>query len=187
MGFNLDDYEPVAARLVRWIFSCAERGVQHRVETALVEYGDNRCVFRASIYENDVLIATGHAEETRGDGHVNRTSHLENCETGAVGRALANAGWAGSDVNKRPSREEMSKVARQSHGESPRSPSEGRLAPVRDLTPSKDRKATDKQIAFLKRLMIERAMPTYDVDWDSMSAAECSQQIDALKDVPVVK
>ena len=35
---------------------------------------------------------------------------MENCETSAVGRALANAGMAGSDVNKRPSREEMSKV-----------------------------------------------------------------------------
>jgi hypothetical protein len=34
---------------------------------------------------------------------------LENCETSAIGRALANAGFSG---NKRTSREEMEKVAR---------------------------------------------------------------------------
>jgi arylamine N-acetyltransferase len=34
---------------------------------------------------------------------------LENCETSAIGRALANAGYA--PKGKRPSREEMSKVA----------------------------------------------------------------------------
>jgi hypothetical protein len=65
---------------------------------------------KAELWIDDVPVATGHAEEVRGAGNVNRTSHVENCETSAVGRALANAGMAGTDVNKRPSREEMSKV-----------------------------------------------------------------------------
>jgi hypothetical protein len=109
MGFNLEDYEPVAARLARWL---EQTEGQPRVITHLVHYQENRCVFRAELWVGDVLIATGWAEETRGDGNVNRTSHLENCESSAVGRALANAGLAGSDPNKRPSREEMAKVAR---------------------------------------------------------------------------
>jgi hypothetical protein len=109
MGFNLDDYEPVAARLARWL---EQTEGQPRVITHLVHYQENRCVFRAELWVGDVLISTGWAEETRGDGNVNRTSHLENCESSAVGRALANAGLAGSDPNKRPSREEMGKVAR---------------------------------------------------------------------------
>jgi hypothetical protein len=72
--------------------------------------GADICVIRAELWLEDVCIATGYAEEVRGAGNVNRTSHVENCETSAVGRALANAGMAGTDVNKRPSREEMAKV-----------------------------------------------------------------------------
>ena len=53
--------------------------------------------------------ATGYAEEKESERGVNATSALENCETSAIGRALANAGYA--TKGKRPSREEMTKVA----------------------------------------------------------------------------
>jgi len=107
VGFNLDDYEPVAARHARWLEKHPHgRTITHMVSTP----GADICVIRAELWLDDVCIATGYAEEVRGAGNVNRTSHVENCETSAVGRALANAGMAGSDVNKRPSREEMSKV-----------------------------------------------------------------------------
>ena len=113
MGFNLDDYEPVAARHARWLEKHPNgRTITHMVSTP----GADICVIRAELWLEDVCIATGYAEEVRGAGNVNRTSHVENCETSAVGRALANAGMAGSDVNKRPSREEMSKVQRESAG-----------------------------------------------------------------------
>lgn len=109
MGFNLDDYEPVAARHSRWIQQHPNgRTITHMVSVP----GADICVIRAELWLEDVCIATGYAEEVRGAGNVNRTSHVENCETSAVGRALANAGMAGSDVSKRPSREEMSKVQR---------------------------------------------------------------------------
>jgi hypothetical protein len=107
MGFNLDDYEPVAVRHSRWLAQHPNgRTITHMVSTP----GADICVIRAELWLEDVCIATGYAEEVRGAGNVNRTSHVENCETSAVGRALANAGMAGTDVNKRPSREEMSKV-----------------------------------------------------------------------------
>ena len=107
MGFNLDDYEPVAVRHSRWLTQHPNgRTLTHMVSTP----GADICVIRAELWLEDVCIATGYAEEVRGAGNVNRTSHVENCETSAVGRALANAGMAGTDVNKRPSREEMSKV-----------------------------------------------------------------------------
>lgn len=112
MAFNLNDYEPVATRLSRWLEQCHQQNITPRVITHLVHYSDNRCVFRAELYANDILIATGWEEETRGEGMVNRTSHLANCETSAVGRALANAGLAGADPSKRASREEMAKVVR---------------------------------------------------------------------------
>jgi hypothetical protein len=107
MAFNLQDYEPVAARHSRWL----EKHPNGRTITHMVSQpGSDICVIRAELWLEDVCIATGYAEEVRGAGNVNRTSHVENCETSAVGRALANAGMAGSDVSKRPSREEMTKV-----------------------------------------------------------------------------
>ena len=107
MAFDLSQYEPVAARHARWL----EAHPQGRTITHMVSVpGADVCVIRAELWLDDVCIATGYAEEVRGAGNVNRTSHVENCETSAVGRALANAGMAGSDVSKRPSREEMAKV-----------------------------------------------------------------------------
>ena len=52
--------------------------------------------------------------EKAGQGYVNKTSHVENCETSAIGRALANMGLHGS---KRPSREEMQKTQQPSQAE----------------------------------------------------------------------
>lgn len=109
MAFDLSQYEPVAARHARWL----EEHPHGRTITHMVSVpGADVCVIRAELWLDDVCIATGYAEEVRGAGNVNRTSHVENCETSAVGRALANAGMAGSDVSKRPSREEMAKVQR---------------------------------------------------------------------------
>jgi hypothetical protein len=108
MAFNLDDYEPVASRLDRFLKAHPDA----RVITDLVHYLSDIAVFKAELWLDGEIIATGWAEEIRGQGNVNKTSHLENCETGAVGRALANAGLSGSDYTKRPSREEMGKVQR---------------------------------------------------------------------------
>ena len=108
MGFNLDDYEPVASRLDRFLKAHPDA----RVITDLVHYLSDVAVFKCELWIDGEIIATGWAEEIRGQGNVNKTSHLENCETGAVGRALANAGLSGSDYKKRPSREEMGKVVR---------------------------------------------------------------------------
>lgn len=146
MGFNLDNYEPVAVRLARWL---EQTDGQPRVITHLVHYQENRCVFRAELWVGDVLIATGWAEETRGDGNVNRTSHLENCESSAVGRALANAGLSGSDPAKRPSREEMAKVARAGGGTGG--------APT-----GSSQYATPKQVAYIRRLGADRNYMTED-------------------------
>lgn len=120
MGFNLDDYEPVVLRHSRFLVDHPNgRTITHMVSAP----GADICVIRAELWLDDVCIATGYAEEVRGAGNVNRTSHVENCETSAVGRALANAGYASSDVSKRPSREEMSKVQRMEQGTDKRMPS----------------------------------------------------------------
>ena len=111
MAFDLSQYEPVAERLDRWLKKSEQ--FNPRVLTYMESIpGADVCVIKAELWLGDTRIATGYAEEIRGSGNVNRTSHVENCETSAIGRALANAGYAGSDMTKRPSREEMSKVNR---------------------------------------------------------------------------
>jgi hypothetical protein len=108
MAFDLDNYEPVSVRIAKFY----DAHPDGRIITDLVHYLPDVAVFRADIYVGDTLVATGWEEETRGSSPVNRTSHLANCETSAVGRALANYNLAGSDPTKRPSREEMAKVNR---------------------------------------------------------------------------
>ena len=113
MGFNLDDYEPVAARLARWLEAHPDGQVLTEMLSAP---GADVCVFKTTLLIAGTPVASGHAEEIRGQGNVNRTSHVENCETSSTGRALANAGVAGSDWTKRASREEMGKVQRGDEG-----------------------------------------------------------------------
>lgn len=110
--YNPDEYEPVEERL-RAFWDEHPHG---SVTTELVHHSEKQFVVKAYVYasgQNTVggrLLATGYAEETVGSSQVNRTSALENCETSAIGRALANAGYA--PKGKRPSREEMEKANR---------------------------------------------------------------------------
>jgi hypothetical protein len=81
------------------------------VHTELVQATETRFIVLAKIYRTCVdaqPFATGLAYETVTDRGVNQTSALENCETSAIGRALANAGYAAK--GKRPSQSEMAKV-----------------------------------------------------------------------------
>jgi hypothetical protein len=110
MGFNLDDYEPVASRISKFY----EAHPDGRIITELVHYLPDVAVFKAEIWIGDLLVSTGWEEEVRNSSHINKTSHLANAETGAVGRGLANYNLAGSDPTKRPSREEMGKAQRYS-------------------------------------------------------------------------
>jgi hypothetical protein len=50
------------------------------------------------INKDGVCVATGMANETENSNYINKTSFVENCETSAWGRALANFG-IGIDAN----------------------------------------------------------------------------------------
>jgi len=107
--FNLDDYETVEERLIKFWKDHPDG----RINTVLVEATASRFIVQAYIYRTEVdqhPWASGLAEETVQGRGVNATSALENCETSAIGRALASAGYA--TKGKRPSREEMQKVAK---------------------------------------------------------------------------
>jgi hypothetical protein len=107
MGFNLDDYETVEERLIKYWKDYPDG----QIHTKVLEFTATRFIVEASIYRTEADTrpwTTGLAEETVQGRGVNATSALENCETSAIGRALANAGYA--TKGKRASREEMSKV-----------------------------------------------------------------------------
>lgn len=107
--FNLEDYETVEERLIKFWKDHPDG----RIDTKLVEASATRFIVQAYIYRTEAdqqPWTSGLAEETISGRGVNATSALENCETSAIGRALASAGYA--TKGKRPSREEMSKVAK---------------------------------------------------------------------------
>ena len=105
--FNLQDYETVESRLEKWIKEFPDG----RIETELIEASNTRFIVGAKLFKTEAdpkPCSTGLASETISEKGVNSTSALENCETSAIGRALANAGFAAK--GKRASREEMAKV-----------------------------------------------------------------------------
>lgn len=110
--FNLDDYETVETRLEKFW----EKYPTGRTNTYKVidpNLPPDEVVFCAELYTDrtdEFPFATGHAHEKKDNGPVNKTSFVENCETSALGRALANGNFASR--GKRPSREEMEKVVR---------------------------------------------------------------------------
>ena len=113
-NFNLDNYETVEDRLKAFW----KDNPKARINTEIVHMTDDgTCVtVRAEIYKMEVdarPVTTGIAQETKGQGgFANKDAWVENCETSAIGRALANWLYQGS-TKPRPSREEMSKVGNQ--------------------------------------------------------------------------
>lgn len=113
--FNLADYETVEQRIARFYKDYPDGRIITKNRTTPADRSVSTWVVEAFIYLTDadqermLPKATGFAFEIDGAGMANKTSALENAETSAIGRALANAGYSG---NKRTSREEMEKVAR---------------------------------------------------------------------------
>ncbi len=59
----------------------------------IYELTEDRVVMEAVITDpNDRIVATGYAYEDKDSTFINKTSFIENCETSAWGRALANFG-----------------------------------------------------------------------------------------------
>jgi hypothetical protein len=107
--FNLEDYETVEERLIKFWKDHPDG----QIHTKLLDQSPGRFIVEASVYRTEAdnrPWTTGLAEETIQGRGVNATSALENCETSAIGRALANAGYA--TKGKRASREEMAKVGK---------------------------------------------------------------------------
>lgn len=119
MKFNLDEYELVEDRLKAY-WKDNPKGT---ITTDVVHITDDgSCVtIKAYVHNNDgELVSTGIAQETKGQGgFANKDAWVENCETSAIGRALANWMYQGSN-KKRPSAQEMSKVSSETSEPAPK-------------------------------------------------------------------
>jgi hypothetical protein len=105
--FDVGEYAPVADRITLFY----ARFPTGRIITRLISRTEHEITVQAFVFrslEEERPSATGLASERIGDGDVNTVACLENTETSAIGRALANLGLTASA--QRPSREEMLKA-----------------------------------------------------------------------------
>jgi hypothetical protein len=179
MGFDLSNYETVEQRLVRW-WAAYPNG---RVYTCMMNYTGDACVFYCELYadkDDKVPVATGYAEEIKADRGVNATSFVENCETSAIGRAIANCPLQAPASGPRPSRNEMQKVERLSTS----------TARAHTLWCF----ATPKQIGYIKKLakdaglddlglleLIQRELNSDEAVLELLKSHEASKVIGALR------
>jgi hypothetical protein len=181
MGFDLSNYETVEQRLVRW-WAAYPNG---RVYTCMMNYTGDACVFYCELYadkDDKVPVATGYAEEVKSDRGVNSTSFVENCETSAIGRAIANCPLQAPVSAPRPSRNEMQKVERLTTSPQPQ-----------EHIP-RGAFATPKQIGYIKKLakdaglddlrlleMIHRELNDDSAVLELLKSHEASKMIERLK------
>ena len=113
--------------------------------TDMVRDENGVCVFTAACgYYNDdgtfITLGTGTACEKESSTFINENSYIENCETSAVGRALAMCGF-GIDASVASCEEQQNATQNQTD-------------PEKDTTEQDDRKATPKQIEILSKTYI---------------------------------
>ena len=92
------EYKTVALRVQEF----REKYPNYYLTTEIVKIDDDQCIIKAyvGLHKDDGTVqtfATGHAQEFRKASQINGTSYVENCETSAIGRALACLGLAGSE------------------------------------------------------------------------------------------
>lgn len=126
-------YELVASRVQRFR---EEYKHEYSIVTELIERDEKTVVMKASILKGDKVLATGYAEENRSASQINQTSALENCETSAIGRALAAFGMAGKEY---ASADEVAQA-------------------IMQQAPRGDVPATDKQREFIKKKLAEQGI-----------------------------
>ena len=185
--FNLENYETVEERLkVFW-----KDNPNARINTEIAHITeDGTCVtIRAEVFkqEDDARpVATGIAQETKGQGgFANADAWMENCETSAIGRALANWKYQGSN-KPRPSAEEMSKVVKE---DTPKTPSKKEVAKITNDSAEKfaedigaKKKSVGDQLNDILKEMIPNDKKMKEVKTkvynDMVSSTEVSEDVD---------
>jgi hypothetical protein len=156
--FNLNEYQTVQERIdLFWA-----KFPEGRFDLRIVNLTEQQVIIQARVWtdKSDKHPTTvDFAEERIGTSPVNKISHVENCSTSALGRAISALGNEFSPKGKRPSREEMEKVSRGV-------PSRDWLAEAGELAKSKD---LDKLRLLYSEAKTAKA-PAEVLDWVKMTA-----------------
>lgn len=168
-NFIPDDYVDVAERIRRFY----ERHPEGRITTDMATWNEDGIVFVARVYRDrtqpvDMPDAVGWAHEVPGQGHVNKTSAVENCETSAIGRALANLGFPVKEGEARPSRQEMEKAKRGKAKPEPTKSADdlrGHILALLEQVSEKELSDTDtKKVARVSKLVDDPRAPVEHLD-----------------------
>ena len=115
-------------------------------DTQIVVDDGKRVVIKAIASDKDGrILGSGFAEEIRGEGHVNKTSALENAETSAIGRCLASLGISGGEY---ASANELDAVDRKSNALIQKKPIQ---TPNQRLNELQDKKKEDAQVLEIRQ------------------------------------
>ena len=131
----------------------------YTITTDMVYFRDGIVVFKATLQIGENTF-TGHAQEKEDASMINKTSYIEVCETSSWGRALAAAGYVGSEVC---SAEEVATAIKNQSGDTP--------------------PATEKQINFIKKLCDNVAANHDEYVTDKMTMQDASDTIEKLQNI----
>lgn len=171
----LADYVEVNVRIEKFW----DKWPEGRIDTQIVSWENGVVVMKASVYRNIIdqfPSATGTAYEKEGSSFINKTSALENCETSAVGRALAILGF---EIKKNvASKEEVENAKlnqkREDKGE-PVMASGKQVGMIKALALQigKLKEKTDKEVLDL--------LPDYIGEFDSLNSITKAQGMKAIE------
>jgi hypothetical protein len=86
------------------------------IESDIIKHEDNDVIVKTVVRDtNGVIRSSGLAHEVAGSSKINSTSHVENCETSAIGRAMAGLG-IGVDSSYSSANELHMAIAKQDAG-----------------------------------------------------------------------
>lgn len=138
-------------------------GTDFGVDTTILVDDGNKVVIKAIITNTDgMVIGSGMAEEIRGQGHVNTTSALENCETSAIGRALSSVGLSGGEY---ASANEMDAVVRKAEVMAKKEDTKPVKAMAEEIKQTDDFDAAkDKRLYVEIRTKLEACVSVSDVN-----------------------
>jgi hypothetical protein len=88
-------YATVALRLA---IARRNLGTALDIVTKVISSDDKQIIMQADIFIEGSHVASGTAQEFRSTSRINQTSYVENCETSAIGRALAMCGLINDSV-----------------------------------------------------------------------------------------